>query len=50
MACLRIMIKGNKKMIKEKNIPFLLSCQIGGISTIGDTHKLAFIKTIPIDI
>ncbi len=27
-------------MIKEKYIPLLLSHQIRGITTIGDTHKL----------
>ena len=34
-------IGGIIKMIKEKYIPLLLSHQIGGITTIGDTHTLA---------
>ena len=37
------MIGGNNKMIKEKYILLLLAHQIRGITTIGDTHKLAVI-------
>ncbi len=35
------MIKGDSKMIKEKYTPLLLSHQMGGITTIGVTYKLA---------
>ena len=37
------MIKENNKMIKEKYKQLLLSHQIRGITTIGDTHKLCAI-------
>jgi len=38
------MLGGNSKMIKEKYTLLLLSHQIRGLTTIGDTHKLALIK------
>ncbi len=42
-SCSYNMIKENNKMIKEKYKQLLLSHQIRGITTIGDTHKLAVI-------
>jgi hypothetical protein len=36
------MIGGNRKMIKEKYMQLLLHAQMGGITTIDDTHTLCF--------
>ncbi len=40
-----IFLKRKIKMIEEKYIPLLLSHQIGGITTIGDTQSLGTSKT-----
>ena len=37
------MIGGNRKMIKEKYRQLLLHAQMGGITTIDDTHTLIWL-------